>query len=357
MHLRNDRNVGMIVFGDGAISELERLIESRRHIGPPLIFIDHYFQGIDLLDFDAKAVGAKIIYLDTTHEPEVNNIDAITDQVRNWATPGVVVGIGGGSTLDTAKAVSNLLNNPGKAEAYQGWDLVKNSGVYKIGIPTISGTGAESSRTCVLTNYDKNLKLGMNSHHTIFDQLILDPKLTSTVSRDQYFYTGMDTYIHCIESLNGTFRHELADAYSKQALSLCEDIFSSTDMKSDEMRKKMMTASYFGGSALANSFVGVVHPLSAGLSMVLGTPHCLANCIVMQQMSEFYPEETEKFLEYKEIQGISIPSNITKDLDDEGFKKLHESSVIHEKPLSNALGDGFRDILSYEKTRELFEKM
>ena len=105
--------------------------------------------------------------------------------------PVAVIAIGGGSTLDTVKAVSNLLNNPGVAEDYQGWDLVKNPGIYKIGVPTISGTGAEASRTCVMTNYKKNLKLGMNSEFTIYDQLILDSDLSKTVPRDQYFYTAM----------------------------------------------------------------------------------------------------------------------------------------------------------------------
>ena len=95
--------------------------------------------------------------------------------------------MGGGTTMDVAKAVSNLLTNGGKAEDYQGWDLVSLPGIFKIAIPTISGTGAEATRTCVMTNTKTGLKLGMNSDHTVFDQIIMDPLLTATVPKGPIF--------------------------------------------------------------------------------------------------------------------------------------------------------------------------
>ena len=100
--------------------------------------------------------------------------------------------------MDIAKAVALMLTNKGSSADYQGWDLIKNPPVYKIGIPTLSGTGAEVSRTCVLMGPEK--KLGINSDYTPFDQIILDPNLIANVPKDQRFYTGMDCYIHCIES-------------------------------------------------------------------------------------------------------------------------------------------------------------
>ena len=101
--------------------------------------------------------------------------------------------------MDTAKAISNLLTNEGQAADYQGWDLVTNQSVFKIAVPTIAGTGAEATRTCVMTNKQTGLKLGMNSDYSVFDRVILDPELLTTVPRDQYFYTGMDAYIHCLK--------------------------------------------------------------------------------------------------------------------------------------------------------------
>ena len=149
-----------------------------------------------------------LVYLDTTKEPtteSVNNLVASYQKIQS----NIVVGIGGG--VRYCKACSNLFNNPGRAEDYQGWDLLKNRGKYKIGVPTISGTGAEASRTCVMTNNVSKIKLGMNSNFSVFDLLILDPNLTKTVERNQYFYTGMDSYVHCIESLSGNFRNYIGD--------------------------------------------------------------------------------------------------------------------------------------------------
>lgn len=126
---------------------------------------------------------------------------------------------------------------------------------------------------------------------------------------------------------------------------------------SDENREKLMVASYLGGCAIANSFVGVVHPFSAGLSVVLDTHHCIGNCITMNAMEEFYNKEFEEFNLMAEKQGIKIPKGIAANLDEETYKKLYNSTVIHEKPLSNALGENFKEILSYEKVKEIFKRM
>ncbi len=358
--MKNSKNVLQYVFGRGTIRSLPDLLKARRHrpADYAVFFVDQYFRDRLLLEGLTEPFADKVFYVDTQDEPKTDYVNHLVMKLReqNAAAPIALVGIGGGITLDVTKAVSNLLTNPGQAEDYQGWDLVKNPGIYKIGIPTLSGTGAEASRTCVMTNTKKGLKLGMNSEHSIYDQLILDPDLTRSVPRNQYFYTGMDTYIHCIESLCGSFRHHLGDAFSREALSLCEDVFESGDMQSDENREKLMVASYFGGTAIANSFVGVVHPFSAGLSVVLGYHHCIANCIVMNAMDEFYPEETVTFRRTVEKNQIELPSGICRDLPEAKFDELFQATVIHEKPLTNALGD-YRKFLTREKVKEVFLKM
>jgi 3-deoxy-alpha-D-manno-octulosonate 8-oxidase len=167
----------------------------------------------------------------------------------------------------------------------------------------------------------------------------------------------MDTYIHCIESLNGKFRHPVADSFSREALRLCKEVFSSPDMQDDSCREKMMVASYLGGSAIANTYVGIVHPLSAGLSIVLGINHGLGNCLVMNVMDEFYPDEFREFRSFIDKQKIELPQNITRDLSGEQFQEMYESSIIHEKPLTNALGEGFREILTFDKVIDIFRKI
>ena len=126
-------------------------------------------------------------FVDSTEELTTDYLNSILNEIKMTMVkkPEMVIGIGGGTALDFAKAISNLLTNKGKAEDYQGWDLVKNKGIYKIGIPTLSGTGSESTRTCVMINKKKGIKLGMNSDQTIFDELVLDSELSKTVPKDQ----------------------------------------------------------------------------------------------------------------------------------------------------------------------------
>ena len=197
----------------------------------------------------------------------------------------------------------------------------------------------------------------MNSDFTVFDQIIMDPDLSVSVPRNQYFYTGMDAYIHCVEALSGSYHNAIGDAFSEQTINLCRDVFSSEDMMADENRSKMMVASYLGGCAIATSYVGVVHPFSAGLSVVLGTHHCIANCITMRAMKEFYPKEYEEFWGMVKKQGVEIPEGICRNLTDEQYEQLYASTVIHDKPLTNALGENFKKILTKEKVIEIFKKM
>tara|TARA_B100000989_G_scaffold299039_1_gene292357 strand:- start:6221 stop:7348 length:1128 start_codon:yes stop_codon:yes gene_type:complete len=360
--IKNVHNVGRCLFGNGSILEINEIINSRKKKlpGRVIFFIDIFFKDktklIQSLNIENND---KTIFVDTIKEPTTLLINQIRDIILNESTkkPSAIVAIGGGSTMDVAKAVANLLTNPGNAEDYQGWDLLKNPTVYKIAIPTISGTGSESTRTCVMINPSNGLKLGMNSDFTVNNQIILDPELTSTVPKDQYFWTGMDAYIHSFESLEGAYRNPIGDAYSNQAIQICRNVFLSKDMKTEENRSNLMVASYLGGCAIATSYVGIVHPLSAALSVVLGTHHCLANCIVMRAMEEFYKKTYKEFWNMVEKQNVYIPTGICQNLNEEVLDKLYESTIIHEKPLTNALGEDYKNIFTKKKIIQIFSKM
>lgn len=347
-------NVPVVELGS-AIDALTRIIDEYKADDISIIIlIDHFFMDSDLVDLRRPWV--HIEFINTENEPTTQGLDALVSELKSGPCvhAELIIGIGGGHVLDLAKATSNLWTNEGKASDYQGWNLVKNRGLRKIGVPTISGTGAEATRTCVLTNPDTGIKLGMNSDHSVFDQIILDSALSATVDRSQYFFTGMDTYIHCIESLSGRYRNALADANSEMALSLCREVFKSEDMMSDINRQKLMIASFLGGCAVGGSFVGLIHPLSAGLSVVYKTPHCAGNCIVMTVMDEYYPEAFNEFYEMANCQDVCMPSNPCEKASDEDFSKLFDAVICHEKPLRNALGPDFHKILTREKLRDLY---
>ena len=359
--IKNVRNVLGYNIGAGSISGLEELLLPLRANNQPVVmFIDEFFKNNDSVLGKLKIQDNDVVkYVLTKDEPTTTYIDTLVEELRSQgiATPSAIVGMGGGVSLDVAKAVANILTNGGNAEDYQGWDLVKNPGTFKIAIPTLSGTGAEATRTCVMTNKQTGLKLGMNSDFTVYDRIIMDPSLTETVPADQYFWTGMDAYIHCVEALAGSYRNAIGDAFSRETINLCRAVFSSEDMKSSSNREKLMVASYLGGCSIATSYVGVVHPFSAGLSVVLGVHHCVANCIVMRAMEEFYPDAFNEFWAFVDKQKIDIPKGICRNLTDEQYSSLYNSTVVHEKPLTNALGEDFRTILTKEKVIELFKVM
>ena len=325
-----------------------------------MYLVDSYFANQPAVVASLGAHPSDVVrYVDATDEPTTDGIDAITSELRGQLTglPATIVGFGGGTTMDTAKAVANLLTNTGAAADYQGWDLVKVAAVHKIAVPTISGTGSEATRTCVMTNTKTGLKLGMNSDYTIFDQMVLDPDLTASVPRDQYFYTGMDAYIHCVEALAGSYRNAVGDAYSRETVNLCRQVFLADDMMSAEAREQLMVASYLGGCAIATSYVGLVHPFSAGLSVVLGLHHCIANCIALNALGEFYPAEHAEFQTMMTKQKVSLPVGVCANLSDEQCQRLVAATVVHAKPLTNALGSNFRDVLTDARVTEIFRRM
>jgi 3-deoxy-alpha-D-manno-octulosonate 8-oxidase len=282
-------------------------------------------------------------------------VDAIADELKAaHGTVSGVIGIGGGSVMDLAKAVSIMMTNPGKAHDYQGWDLVKNKAVYKAGIPTLSGTGAEVSRTCVLTGPTR--KLGMNSDFTPFDQIVLDPELIRGVPADQRFYTGMDCYIHCIESLEGTYLNAFSQAYGEKALQLCQDVFLQKEWH-DESDEKLMMASYAGGMSIAYSQVGVAHAVSYGLSYLLGTKHGVGNCIVFNHLEEFYPAGVEEFHRMVELNNIPIPQGVCAGLSDAQFDTMIDVSLGMGPLWENALGPDWKEQMTRERLRALYERL
>jgi len=357
MKFRNFKMVSYVVYGRGSFNQLDEILQVQRKDGKPMIFLlDHFFEDKPLVNRIPLRGKDKVIYADVTHEPKTSYVDKLASQLKEeFGTISGVIGIGGGSAMDLAKAVSLMMNNPGSAADYQGWDLVRNPGVYKAGIPTLSGTGAEVSRTTVLTGPTK--KLGMNSDFTPFDQIVLDPELTANAPANQRFYTGMDCYIHCIESLQGTYLNEFSKSYGEKALQLCRKVFVEKNTWDDECDDMLMMASYAGGMSIAYSQVGVAHAVSYGLSYLLGTKHGIGNCIVMNHLEEYYPEGVKEFKYMVEKNKIDIPQGICKGLSDEQFEQMIDVSLVMKPLWENALGKDWEKIMTRDKLRKLYERL
>jgi 3-deoxy-alpha-D-manno-octulosonate 8-oxidase len=357
MQFKNLKLVDYVVYGRGAFNQLDEILAPRRKDNFPMIFfLDHYFIGKPLAGRIPLRGKDKIVYVDVTQEPKTKQVDALAAELKaEFGEVSGIIGIGGGSAMDLAKAVSLMMTNPGSSADYQGWDLVKVPGVFKVGIPTLSGTGAEVSRTTVLTGPTR--KLGMNSDFTPFNQIVLDPELTKNAPANQRFYTGMDCYIHCIESLEGTYLNEFSKSYGEKALDLCRKIYVEKTGWDEESDEQLMMASYAGGMSIAYSQVGVAHAVSYGLSYLLGTKHGIGNCIVMNHLEEYYPAGVEEFKFMVEKNKIEIPTGICANLTEPQFDEMINISLSLKPLWENALGSNWESIMTREKLRALYNRL
>ncbi|MGW8194048.1 MAG: iron-containing alcohol dehydrogenase family protein [Desulforhopalus sp.] len=353
---RNFSIVPNIMFGRGSFNQLGDILHPKRVTpGSYFVFVlDDVFVGKPLesrLPLEDKDL---LLPVNVDEEPKTSYIDKLVEKISQYSEikPDGIVGIGGGSTMDIAKAVSLMLNNPGSSADYQGWDLIENPSVYHVAVPTLAGTGAEISRTTILTGPVK--KLGINSDHTLFHQIVLDPELLAGVPKEQWFYTGMDCYIHDVESLNGTFINEFSKAYGEKSLELCRQVFLEDHPEKDD---KLMMASYFGGMSIAYSQVGACHALSYGLSYVLGIHHGVGCCIAFDQLGEIYPDGVEEFRRMMDKHKVSLPRQLTAKMDSEALD-LMVTTALNLTPLwENCLGPDWQSKMTRERCLELYRRM
>jgi 3-deoxy-alpha-D-manno-octulosonate 8-oxidase len=357
---RNFKMVSNVVFGRCCFSQLGDILQEKRHGNESVMvfFVDDVFENGPLNDRLPLNADDLLVWVNVDDEPKTAYVDQLTMQVKaHMATkqdshPSGVIGIGGGSTMDLAKAVALMLTNRGSAADYQGWDLIKKPAVYHAAVPTLSGTGAEVSRTTVLTGPQK--KLGINSDHTVFDQIILDPEMIADAPNPQRFYTGMDCYIHCVESLAGTYLNRFSQAYGEKAMDLCREVFLTDSEDADD---KLMMASYCGGMSIAYSQVGICHALSYGLSFVLGLHHGIGNCVAFDALEAYYPEGVREFRQMMARLGIDLPRNLTADITDAQMEKMVDVALVLEPLWENALGKDWKTIMTREKIEALYMKM
>ena len=353
---RNFSIVPKIMFGRGAFNQIADILNERRiGEGAYMVFV------IDDVSTDAPLEarlplenGDMLLRVNVEDEPKTKYIDELVEKIRafNPKKPVGVIGLGGGSAMDIANAVALMLNNPGSSSDYQGWDLIKNPAVYHMAIPTLAGTGAEISRTAILTGPEK--KLGINSDYTLFDQIVLDPELLVGVPKDQWFYTGMDCYIHDVESLQGTFINEFSRAYGEKSLELCREVCLGEHEDKDD---KLMMASYFGGMSIAYSQVGACHALSYSLSYVLGIHHGIGCCITFDYLEDIYPEGVAEFRRMMEKHDITLPRNLTKNMSEADLEKMVTTALGLVPLWENCLGPDWRNIMTRERTLELYKRM
>lgn len=283
-------NVKEIVFGPGSLEQLGAICK-KLGATKTMVVIDPNLKE-SLTDKITKILETSEIqskfFSDLTAEPALELADACGKEVTSFGAE-IVIGIGGGSAMDVAKAAAMLATNGGNAVDYVGVDTVKKPCLPTIMIPTTAGTGSEVSRTAVFINKAKNTKGGINSDFMYPDVALLDPLLTLTVPPKVTAYTGIDALTHGIESFVSRTANEISRMYALEGItrigrSIRRAYFNGSDL---EARTDMLLGSLLAGISLANAGVGAVHGLSYPLGGEYGVPHGLANALLLPTVMEF----------------------------------------------------------------------
>jgi alcohol dehydrogenase len=217
-----------------------------------------------------------------------------------------VIGIGGGSAMDVAKAVAVLATNKGKAADYLGLNKVPGPGLPTIMIPTTAGTGSEVTFTAVFVRKNLKKKEGMNSPYLYPDLALLDPELTLSLPPGPTATTGLDALCHAIESYTSINASPMSEMMSLEAIRLISDNLRTCVHEGGnlEAREQMLLGSLYAGLGLANAGVTAVHSLSYPLGGKYGIPHGLANTILLLPVMAFnLPAALEKFAIIAEVMG------------------------------------------------------
>ena len=359
MH-KNFKNIDKVVFGRGSFDNMAGILAEQRNVNQQyfLFVVDNYFKGKPLEARIPAMPQDMVRFIDPDpHEPTTQQIDQLRDEVlATKGLPAGVIGIGGGTIMDIAKAMALMLTNEGSSTLYQGLNLIKKPGIYHLGVPTISGTGAEVSMTAVLTGPEK--KLGLKCDWTVFNQVILDSELIATVPVDKWFYTGMDTYIHCVESENGRLNNAYSLAYAQQAMKLCREIYLGSNAgQNPENDDKLMVASMMGGLSLTYSEVGVCHALSYGLSKILDAKHCYANCIAFQHLEDYYGDAVIEFKQMLQKHNVVLPQNLHHTWTDAQITAMAHVAYNLTHMWNHAVGIDWKEKVTIASIEALYRRM
>ena len=301
-----------IVFGNGALETLAEHIHELK-ASRPLIVLDRNLSKTDLKGKVLDILGdgclkATLFDQKVEAEPRLE----VADEGVKAAQKGkcdVVVGIGGGSAMDVAKAIAVLAANNGRAKDYLGLNKVPGPGLPKIMIPTTAGTGSEVTFTAVFVRQNLKKKEGMNSPHLYPELAILDPTLTLSLPPVSTASTGIDALCHAIESYTSINASPMSELLSLEAIYLISSNLRTCvhDGSNLEARGNMLLGSLYAGLGLANAGVGAVHSLSYPLGGKYGVSHGLANTIMLPHVMAFnLPGTLEKFAVIAETMGELI---------------------------------------------------
>jgi alcohol dehydrogenase class IV len=263
-----------IIFGAGTVSEVPNLAVS---LGRRIFYIYNRSTFNQPIVDSLISAGLNPLPYQVHGEPTIDSVQKAVEEARKGKCD-VVIGMGGGSTLDTGKAVGILLNNPGNLTDYL--EIVgtgrafQNPSLPYIAIPTTAGTGSEVTRNAVILIPDHQIKVSLRSHYMLPRYSIVDPELSYGMPPEITASTGLDALTQLIEPFVCNTPNPMSDAICREGIPrIARSLLTAYGGHSTDAREDMALASMFGGIALANARLGAVHGLASPIGGMIASPH------------------------------------------------------------------------------------
>ena len=334
--------------GKGAIQEIATEVKGRGFkkcfvcSDPDLIKFNVTKKVTDVLD--ATSIDYEI-YSKIKANPTVENVKT---GVETFKASGAdcIIAIGGGSSMDTAKAIGIIIKNPEFSDvvSLEGVAPTKNKCVPIIAVPTTAGTAAEVTINYVITDTEKNRKMVCVDVHDIPVVAVVDPDMMSSMPKGLTAATGMDALTHAIEGYITAGAWELSDMFHLKAIEIISKNLRGAVENTPEGREGMALGQYIAGMGFSNVGLGIVHSMAHPLGAVYDTPHGVANAIILPTVMEYNaPATGEKYRNIAKAMGVT-------GVDDMSLEEARKAAVDAVKQLSQDVGipENLKDIVKPE---------
>ena len=284
----------------------------------------------DLLD---KAGFAYAVYSDIKPNPTIENVQGGVEAFKA-AEADCIIAIGGGSSMDTAKAIGIIVNNPEFADvrSLEGVAPTKKHAVFTIAVPTTAGTAAEVTINYVITDVEKKRKFVCVDTNDIPEIAVVDPDMMATMPKSLTAATGMDALTHAIEGYITKGHNTISDMFHLEAIHLIAKNLRAAVVNDPDGREGMALGQYIAGMGFSNVGLGIVHSMAHGLSALYDTPHGVACAILLPVGLEY-----NKPVSYKRYRAVGRAMEVPgiDSMDDEAAA---DATIAAMKQLSHDVG-------------------
>lgn len=322
--------------GAGAIESIAEEVQGRGYqkafvcSDPDLVKFGVTQKVLDVLE---KANLAYELYSNIKPNPTIENVQTGVEAYKKSGAD-YIIAIGGGSSMDTAKAVGIIINNPEFADvrSLEGVAPTKNKSVPIFAVPTTAGTAAEVTINYVITDVEKNRKMVCVDPKDIPVIAFVDPDMMSSMPKGLTAATGMDALTHAIEGYITAGAWELSDMFHLKAIEIIARSLRAAVENTPEGRADMALGQYVAGMGFSNVGLGIVHSMAHPLGALYDTPHGVANAIILPTVMEYNaPATGEKYREIARAMGV-------KGVDDMSQEEYRKAAVEAVKKLSQDVG-------------------